>query len=161
MHSLLFIRWCVQAAQPSEPGAKAVAGQVVVETVVVWVNLTKKNTKKCNNLTKNCKTIIIHNKKLTSEAVQFEKIKTRHPLLHIHKCTVQINYMQSIYKLFWLFNVLCSFCFVQMLSSVFSSVFGIVGSAYCASVAIAALAVGPLCQVETGIWEYPFKDVPM
>lgn len=31
--SLLLVRWCAQAAQPSELGAKAAVGQAAVETV--------------------------------------------------------------------------------------------------------------------------------
>ncbi|KAG1959205.1 transmembrane 4 L6 family member 5 [Pimephales promelas] len=45
----------------------------------------------------------------------------------------------------------------RMLSSVFSSVFGVIGSVYCGCVAIAALAVGPKCRVGED-WKYPFED---
>ncbi|XP_072905002.1 transmembrane 4 L6 family member 5 [Hemitrygon akajei] len=47
----------------------------------------------------------------------------------------------------------------RMLRSVFSSAFGVLGSLYCLVVSATALGNGPLCLVESGIWEYPFHDL--
>ncbi|XP_067827940.1 transmembrane 4 L6 family member 5 [Heptranchias perlo] len=46
----------------------------------------------------------------------------------------------------------------RMLRSVFSSIFGTFGSAYCLIVSATALAHGPLCDLGSGDWQYPFKD---
>ncbi|XP_078283947.1 transmembrane 4 L6 family member 5 [Rhinoraja longicauda] len=48
----------------------------------------------------------------------------------------------------------------RMLRSVFSSIFGGLGSLYCLVVSATALEVGPLCRVESGEWQYPFQDPP-
>uniref|UniRef100_UPI00398EA753 transmembrane 4 L6 family member 5 n=1 Tax=Pristiophorus japonicus TaxID=55135 RepID=UPI00398EA753 len=46
----------------------------------------------------------------------------------------------------------------RMLRSVISSIFGILGSGYCLIVSATALAHGPLCNVGTEDWQYPFLD---
>nr|XP_033779487.1 transmembrane 4 L6 family member 5 [Geotrypetes seraphini] len=47
----------------------------------------------------------------------------------------------------------------RMLRSVFSSVFGVLGSFYCLVVSSTALADGPLCAISSGEWVYPFKTI--
>ncbi|XP_067880098.1 transmembrane 4 L6 family member 5 [Heterodontus francisci] len=46
----------------------------------------------------------------------------------------------------------------RMLRSVFSSIFGSLGSLYCLIVSATGLANGPLCDVGSGDWQYPFWD---
>ncbi|KAM4714746.1 transmembrane 4 L6 family member 5 [Anableps anableps] len=48
----------------------------------------------------------------------------------------------------------------RMLNSALSSVFGLLGSLYCSCVALAALVIGPKCEVD-GEWKYPFEDMGM
>ncbi|XP_069776020.1 transmembrane 4 L6 family member 5 [Narcine bancroftii] len=48
----------------------------------------------------------------------------------------------------------------RMLRSVFSSIFGGLGSLYCLVVSATALGDGPLCFVQPGAWEYPFQNLP-
>eukprot|EP00061_Rhincodon_typus_P009773 g33530.t1 len=45
-----------------------------------------------------------------------------------------------------------------MLRSVFSSLFGTLGSLYCLTVSSTALTNGPLCDIGTGNWKYPFLN---
>ncbi|XP_029437478.1 transmembrane 4 L6 family member 5 [Rhinatrema bivittatum] len=47
----------------------------------------------------------------------------------------------------------------RMLRSVFSSLFGVLGSFYCLIVSSTALADGPLCETTLNKWEYPFKTL--
>uniref|UniRef100_H3A520 Transmembrane 4 L six family member 5 n=2 Tax=Latimeria chalumnae TaxID=7897 RepID=H3A520_LATCH len=47
----------------------------------------------------------------------------------------------------------------RMLSSVCSSVFGILGGLYCLSVSSSGLSGGPRCRTAGGDWNYPFKDL--